>query len=419
MRARLRTSRSSVARAAAVVVLEDAKELLGAINDRVGPFGFQPRAVVNPAPGHGNGKHPRRLRSADVEGRVADIGSRAGIRSEPLRAEEKRLRVRLVPLGFVAADDGLEEVAERDVGEGQLDRRAALSSNDPEAPPLLVQPPEDVLHAGAGLELVVERLVVCAVDVYEPVDLVGREGSHLCLEPGAADRLQQLLVGVVATEHLSGCVSHRGENDRSGVDDGAVEVEEDGLEAHASIVSAGMTRLRPCPRCRTFVISSYPTRTGTASGTCPSSSSGFVSAPWSTASWTRSSATRPLPRSRSTARRSCSRTTSRCGPRTPAACRHCSTPAASRSARPTSCRTRSSSAASRSSATSCSAAASAGVSKSSRAAPATSPTALATRPSCHRSWPDSASAPCSSHAAWATRSTTSASSSAGAPARPR
>src|SRR5262245_19629241 len=93
MRARLRMSRNSSARAAAVVVLEEAKKLLSAVDDRVGLFGLQPCALVDPAPGHGNCEHPRRLRRADVKGRVADIGGRVRIRSEPLRAEEKRLRV--------------------------------------------------------------------------------------------------------------------------------------------------------------------------------------------------------------------------------------------------------------------------------------------------------------------------------------
>ncbi len=135
--------------------------------------------------------------------------------------------------------------------------------------------------------------------------------------------------------------------------------------------------------------------------------SGCGSARSSTASSTRSSATHRSRRSRSTGRRSCSRTTSRCGRRTRDGCRRCSTPAVSRSARRTSCRTRSSWAASRSSATSCSAAASAGASESSRAAPATSPTASAIRRSCRRSWRASASAPSSSRAGWATSSTTS------------
>src|SRR3954471_13731111 len=80
MRARLRTSRNSAARAAAVVVLEEAKELLGTVDDGVGVFRLESRAVVDPAPRHGNGEHPRRLGGTDVEGRVADVGGRgAGV----------------------------------------------------------------------------------------------------------------------------------------------------------------------------------------------------------------------------------------------------------------------------------------------------------------------------------------------------
>ena len=91
-----------------------------------------------------------------------------------------------------------------------------------------------------------------AVDVHEPLDLVRRERAHLRLEPGAADRLQQLLVGVVAAEHLARRVPHRGEDDRAGVDDGAVEVEENGLEPHASIVSAPSLGSGTWPRSRDF-----------------------------------------------------------------------------------------------------------------------------------------------------------------------
>src|SRR5436853_6997126 len=103
MRARLRTSRSSRARAAAVVVLEDAKELLGAVDDRVGLFRLESRGVVDPAPRHRDGEHACRLRRPDVEGRVADVGGVGGVGSEPLGPEEQRLRVGLVPLGLVAA----------------------------------------------------------------------------------------------------------------------------------------------------------------------------------------------------------------------------------------------------------------------------------------------------------------------------
>src|SRR6266566_8062605 len=112
MRARLRTSRSSAARAAAVVVLEDAKELLGAVDDRVGLLGFEPRAIVDPAPRHGHREHVRRPGGQNVEGRVADVGGRGGIGSEPLGTQQERLRIRLVAFRLVPADDRLEEVAE-------------------------------------------------------------------------------------------------------------------------------------------------------------------------------------------------------------------------------------------------------------------------------------------------------------------
>src|SRR5215472_4463614 len=123
MSARLSTSRSSSARAAAVVVLEDAKELLGSVNDGVGLFRLESRGVVDPAPGHSDGEHSCRLRRADVEGRVADVGGRSRSGSQPLGAEQERLGIGLVPLGFVTADDRLEQMAERDVGEGKLDGR--------------------------------------------------------------------------------------------------------------------------------------------------------------------------------------------------------------------------------------------------------------------------------------------------------
>src|SRR5437762_13777367 len=125
MRARLRTLRNSAARAAAVVVLEDAKELLGTVDDRVGPLRLESCAVVDPAPRHGNGEHPRRVGGTDVEGRVADVGGRGWDRSKTFGAEQQRVRIRLVPIGLVAAYDRPEAMAERDVGEGELDGRAA------------------------------------------------------------------------------------------------------------------------------------------------------------------------------------------------------------------------------------------------------------------------------------------------------
>src|SRR3954471_6925350 len=89
MRARLRTSRSSAARASAVEVLEDAKELLHRVDDRVGLLRPGRCAVVDPPPRPGDGEHRRRLRRADVEGRVADVRGGGGIGAEPLGAEQE------------------------------------------------------------------------------------------------------------------------------------------------------------------------------------------------------------------------------------------------------------------------------------------------------------------------------------------
>src|SRR5205823_14147191 len=145
MSARLRTSRSSAARAAAVVVLEDAKELLGAVDDRVRVLRLEPRGVVDPAPRHCYGEHPGSLRRPDVERRVADVGRVGWIGSQALRGEEKRFRVGLLLLGFVATDDRLEEVGNRNARERELHGRATLRRDDAESAALLSQPHDAVL----------------------------------------------------------------------------------------------------------------------------------------------------------------------------------------------------------------------------------------------------------------------------------
>ena len=138
----------------------------------------------------------------------------------------------LVALRVVAADDRLEQVPERNALERELGGRAALRRDDPEPAAFRGEPDERVGHPGACLELVVERLVVGAVDAHELVDPVRRERRHLRVEARPADRPHQLLVAVLAAEHLTGRVPHRREDDRGGVDDGAVEIEEDDGKAH-------------------------------------------------------------------------------------------------------------------------------------------------------------------------------------------
>src|SRR5438270_607090 len=87
-------------------------------------------------------------------------------------------------------------------------------------------------RSSAARSWTLELLIVRTVDAHELVDAVGSEHRKLRLEPRAADRLHQLGVLVLAAEHLAGGVTHRGEDDRARVDDGAVEIEEDNREAH-------------------------------------------------------------------------------------------------------------------------------------------------------------------------------------------
>src|SRR5579864_4378703 len=161
MSARLRSSRSSAARAAGS---DDGKQLLRRVDDRVRLLELEPRAVVDTAPRDGDRPHPRRLRGADVEGRVADIRRLLRPRAKALGGEEQGLGVGLVPLGLVAADDRVEHMPERNVLEGELDGGAALRGDEAEAAALRPQLFEGVLHAGAGEQLLMQRLVVCPID---------------------------------------------------------------------------------------------------------------------------------------------------------------------------------------------------------------------------------------------------------------
>ena len=144
----------------------------------------------------------------------------------------QRGRVGLVALGLVPADDDVEEVGERKAGKRQVDGRSPFGGHESEQPVFRLQREECVLDALKRLELVVERLVVRAVDAHELVDAVGRKRLHLGLEPRPADVRHQLGLGVAALEHGLGGMPHRSEDDPAGVDDSAVEVEEHDGKAH-------------------------------------------------------------------------------------------------------------------------------------------------------------------------------------------
>jgi len=144
----------------------------------------------------------------------------------------ERSRVGLVPLGVVGADDDVEETLQGQVGEGESHRLAALRGDHAEPATLLLQDAEHAGHARAFGQLRVKGLVVLAVAGDEVLYAVGVDQAHLLDQAGAAHGSAELLVGDVAVEDGLRRVSHRRDDDRAGVDHGAVEVEEDDREAH-------------------------------------------------------------------------------------------------------------------------------------------------------------------------------------------
>ena len=138
--------------------------------------------------------------------------------------------------GAVTEDASYYTVADYGLRHGDL----PLGGHDPESPPLLVQPLQHLDDAAARLELVVERLVVRAVARDEVVDAGRVERAHLLVERRTADVGEQRLVGYLAREDGARSVPERREDHRAGVDQRAVEVEEDDREAHRGDASDGL-----------------------------------------------------------------------------------------------------------------------------------------------------------------------------------
>ena len=70
-------------------------------------------------------------------------------------------------------------------------------------------------------------------DADELVDPVRVERDHLRLEPRPADRLHEVVIRPVAAHDGLGREPHRGEDDSTGVEHGAVEITEDAQVTHA------------------------------------------------------------------------------------------------------------------------------------------------------------------------------------------
>ena len=189
---------------------------------------------MDTTPGHGDRVHARGLRGPNVEGRVADIRRVLGRHAQPVDGGENRVGRRLLPLRVVGGDHDLEVRLELgQAREREADGGAALGGDDAEPAAFGPQPRQHLDHLPERLQLVVQRLVVLAVGGNEVVDAVGRERLHLRDEARAADGRAQHLFGNVAAQHRLRRVLHGCHDHRPGVDQRAVEIEENDRKPHA------------------------------------------------------------------------------------------------------------------------------------------------------------------------------------------
>ncbi len=142
-------------------------------------------------------------------------------------------------------DDEVEVVVEsREALQREGHGAVPLRRHDAELPALRLESREHREQVVEGLERLVQAVVVLLVRLQELVRVLGVDRLHLRDDPLAADGEGELLVGNLASEHRRHGVPHRREDDRPGVDERAVEVEEDDAVAHAPDASQYVMRSR-------------------------------------------------------------------------------------------------------------------------------------------------------------------------------
>ena len=141
-------------------------------------------------------------------------------------------------LGVLVRDDDVERVGEGgEAVESEADGAMALCRHDAELPPFRRETREQRQQLVEGLERLVQPVVVHLVRLEQRLGVLGVDRLHLRDDPLPADRQPELVGGNLAPEDRPNGVLHRGEDDRPGVDQRAVEVEEDDAEAHRAIVA--------------------------------------------------------------------------------------------------------------------------------------------------------------------------------------
>ncbi len=185
--------------------------------------------AVERSPQDGGGLDARSPAALDVVARIAHEHGARGRRAEALERHEHRLGVWLGMGDFVRADDHLEGVLEP--GNAQPAKRAAPHLARDEAQGLLPSPqrPHCFDYAVIGThQLVVVREVVGAVRRHHGLDLGGVFGEVAELHPqrGAQpfhpDVIRRLMPAVQPHR-----VAVRAQDQLDGVDERAVEVEEE------------------------------------------------------------------------------------------------------------------------------------------------------------------------------------------------
>ncbi len=146
-------------------------------------------------------------------------------------------------LGVLVRDDDVERVGESgEAVESEADGAMALRRHDAELPSLRRETGEQRQQLVEGLERLVQPVVVHLVGLEQCLGVLGVDRLHLRNDPLPADGQTELVGWNLATEDRPNGVLHGGEDDRPGVDQRAVEVEQDDAEAHRAIVARVSSR---------------------------------------------------------------------------------------------------------------------------------------------------------------------------------
>ena len=137
--------------------------------------------------------------------------------------------VRLVARGVLDGDDGVEPVGDVQVAEGACGHAASLAGDESQRVSLTAGPVEGVADAGVGgggaFEVAVLVVAIAGDELFDVVGAVAPGGELFA--QGGADAGGPFRVGG-ASRAIGEGVVHAGEEEPDGVDQGAIEIEEEG-----------------------------------------------------------------------------------------------------------------------------------------------------------------------------------------------